>query len=70
MKKTFFVLICTGMILAVLLAGCHDRKATSSPQLKIYDIQACNVYMDFDHSPLRKEQHKFVLGFHLTLQTH
>ena len=66
MKKTLFVLIFMGSFLAVLLTGCHDRKTASSPQLKIYDIQACNVYMDFDHSPLRKEQHKFVISFYPT----
>ncbi|WP_017586001.1 hypothetical protein [Nocardiopsis ganjiahuensis] len=34
--------------------------------LRIYDIMACDVYWDFDGSPLPKEQHKFLVSFHPT----
>ena len=37
----------------------------SSETVNIYDLMACNVYMDFD-TPLPKEQHKFLLAFHPT----
>lgn len=32
----------------------------------IYDIMACNVYWDFDDSPLQNEQHKFLVSFYPT----
>ncbi|MET0283775.1 MAG: hypothetical protein ABW352_04875 [Polyangiales bacterium] len=35
-------------------------------RVEIYDIMACNVYMDFDHSALQKEQHKFLVAFYPT----
>lgn len=35
-------------------------------EVKIYDIMACNVYWDFDNTPLNKEQHKFVVSLHPT----
>ncbi|MBB6119400.1 hypothetical protein [Nocardiopsis algeriensis] len=38
---------------------------TGSP-LRIYDIMACDVYWDFDGTPLPKEQHKFLVSFHPT----
>lgn len=37
----------------------------SSETVKIYDLMACNVYMDFD-TPLPKEQHKFLVAFYPT----
>lgn len=37
----------------------------TTPLVKMYDIMACNVYMDFD-TPLNKEQHKFLVAFYPT----
>ena len=37
----------------------------TKPLVKIYDIMACNVYMDFE-TPLQKEQHKFLVAFYPT----
>lgn len=37
----------------------------SSEKVRIYDLMACNVYMDFD-TPLPKEQHKFLVAFYPT----
>lgn len=34
--------------------------------LRIHDIMACDVYWDFDGTPLPKEQHKFLISFHPT----
>ncbi len=34
--------------------------------VKMYDIMACNVYWDFENSPLQKEQHKFLVSFYPT----
>ncbi len=65
MKKQVLFALMGVAIAAVVLTGCHARKAAES-QLKIFDIQACNVYMDFDHSTLKKEQHKFVISFYPT----
>jgi hypothetical protein len=31
---------------------------------QMYDIMACNVYWDFENSPLQKEQHKFLVSFY------
>lgn len=33
-------------------------------RVQIYDIMACNVYWDFENSPLQKEQHKFLVAFY------
>lgn len=38
----------------------------SEARVEIYDIMACNVYMDFDYSLLRREQHKFLVAFYPT----
>jgi hypothetical protein len=35
----------------------------SDAKVRIYDIMACNVYWDFDESPLPREQHKFLVSF-------
>jgi hypothetical protein len=35
-------------------------------RVEIYDIMACNVYMDFENTGLRKEQHKFLVAFYPT----
>lgn len=35
----------------------------ADPVVKMYDIMACNVYWDFDDSPLQNEQHKFLVSF-------
>ncbi|MHB8084511.1 MAG: hypothetical protein ACYDHZ_01635 [Dehalococcoidia bacterium] len=37
--------------------------------VKMYDIMACNVYWDFENSPLQKEQHKFLVSFYPTPDT-
>lgn len=37
----------------------------SAEKVEIYDLMACNVYMDFD-TRLKKEQHKFLIAFHPT----
>lgn len=34
--------------------------------LRIYDIMACDVYWDFDGTPMPREQHKFLVSFHPT----
>ncbi|WP_150236487.1 hypothetical protein [Nocardiopsis quinghaiensis] len=38
----------------------------SHPPLRVYDIMACDVYWDFEGTPLPKEQHKFLVSFHPT----
>lgn len=38
----------------------------SDPAVAIYDIMACNVYMDFENTGLQKEQHKFLIAFYPT----
>lgn len=38
----------------------------TEPSVQIYDIMACNVYMDFEDTGLRKEQHKFLVSFYPT----
>ena len=38
----------------------------ATPEVKIYDIMACNVYWDFDDSALQNEQHKFLISFYPT----
>jgi hypothetical protein len=38
----------------------------TEPRVEIYDIMACNVYMDFENSVLQKEQHKFLVAFYPT----
>lgn len=35
----------------------------SAPIVQIYDIMACNVYMDFENTGLKAEQHKFLVSF-------
>jgi tRNA G18 (ribose-2'-O)-methylase SpoU len=35
----------------------------TKPTIEIYDIMACNVYMDFENTGLQKEQHKFLVAF-------
>ncbi len=36
----------------------------SNEKVEIYDLMACNVYMDFEDTGLPKEQHKFLISFH------
>ncbi|MDT0328495.1 hypothetical protein [Nocardiopsis lambiniae] len=36
------------------------------PEVRIFDIMACDVYWDFDGTPLPREQHKFLVSFHPT----
>lgn len=38
----------------------------SEPEVRIYDIMACNVYWDFANSPLPREQHKILVSFYPT----
>jgi len=38
----------------------------TQPRVEIYDIMACNVYMDFENSVLQKEQHKFLVALYPT----
>ena len=38
----------------------------SNPPLRVYDIMACDVYWDFEGTPLPKEQHKFLVSFYPT----
>ncbi|WP_220348998.1 hypothetical protein [Alkalilimnicola ehrlichii] len=38
----------------------------SGEKIEIYDIMACNVYMDFENTGLQKEQHKFLISFYPT----
>lgn len=35
-------------------------------EVKIFDIMACNVYWDFENSPMPKETHKFLVAFYPT----
>jgi hypothetical protein len=35
----------------------------TNPKVKIYDIMACNVYVDYDFAT-KKEQHKFLIAFY------
>ncbi len=36
----------------------------SQGKVEIYDLMACNVYMDFEDTGLPREQHKFLIAFH------
>lgn len=38
----------------------------SASQVRIFDIMACDVYWDFEGTPLPREQHKFLVSFHPT----
>ena len=38
----------------------------TTPELKIYDIMACNVYWDFENSPMPKETHKMLVALYPT----
>ena len=38
----------------------------SNTEVIIFDIMACNVYWDFENSPLPKEQHKFLVALYPT----
>jgi hypothetical protein len=38
----------------------------TEPNVQIYDIMACNVYVDFENTGPRKEQHKFLVSFYPT----
>lgn len=61
-------------ILTIGCAGITGKQGggeqQSAPPVKIYDIMACNVYVDFDPSysdkPIKKEQHKFLIAFYPT----
>lgn len=44
----------------------NSEAATENREVIIYDIMACNVYWDFENTPLNKEQHKFVISLHPT----
>jgi hypothetical protein len=35
-------------------------------EVKIFDIMACNVYWDFENSPMPKETHKFLVALYPT----
>jgi hypothetical protein len=45
----------------------EEKPAVPAPSVTIFDIMACNVYVDFDASysdtPIKKEQHKFLVAF-------
>ncbi len=38
----------------------------NAPVIQIYDIMACNVYMDFENTGLGAAQHKFLVSFYPT----
>lgn len=38
----------------------------ADPEIKIFDIMACNVYWDFEGSPMPKETHKFLFALYPT----
>jgi hypothetical protein len=38
----------------------------ATTELKIYDIMACNVYWDFENSPMPKETHKMLVALYPT----
>lgn len=49
--------------------GFGQKQGTSVPAVRIYDIMACNVYVDFEDSRFQKEQHKFLIAFYPTGKT-
>ncbi|SHK52725.1 hypothetical protein SAMN02745216_03620 [Desulfatibacillum alkenivorans DSM 16219] len=38
----------------------------TDPRIQIYDIMACNVYWDFENSPMPKETHKMLVALYPT----
>jgi len=38
----------------------------ANPEIQIYDIMACNVYWDFEKSPMPKETHKMLVALYPT----
>lgn len=41
-------------------------KKMAHPEIQIYDIMACNVYWDFENSPMPKETHKMLVALYPT----
>lgn len=66
MKRLTLFTVVLSACLALILPGAALAKEDKEP-LKIYDLMACNVYVDFDQSfvptKIKKEQHKFLLSF-------
>jgi hypothetical protein len=69
MKKfvVFIALLFAGIV--VMATGVAQAE-TATPQVKIFDIMACNVYVDFDNSyvptKIKRQQHKFLVAFYPT----
>ena len=73
-KKIIFALLLFAGF-AFVLSGCGKSSSVkpttaekpTAPKLRIYDIMACDVYVDFDASysdeKIKKEQHKFLISF-------
>jgi len=73
MKKIALLTVALFVGIAFIATGCSWMKAkpaAEAPVIKIYDIMACNVYVDFDASysdtPINKKQHKFLIAFYPT----
>ncbi len=64
--------VLTGLFMLSLMypifAFAEDGKdqPASVPEVKMYDIMACNVYMDFKGMTMQKKQHKFLAAFYPT----
>ena len=69
MKKfvVFVALLFAGIVLA---STGWAQAGKGAPVVKIYDIMACNVYVDFDNSyvptKIKRQQHKFLIAFYPT----
>lgn len=66
MKKLVLCAIVLLVGITFVSTGFCQEKGASAPAVRIYDIMACNVYMDFENSKLQKEQHKFLIAFYPT----
>ncbi len=66
MKKFVLFAVVLFVGIAFVSTGVGQAKDKSAPVVRIYDIMACNVYMDFVNTGLQKEQHKFLIAFYPT----
>lgn len=64
--KRNHLLVGLALVLSLMIpAGCAAKQqAKQTPVVRIFDIMACNVYMDYDFLTRNKEQHKFVVSFY------
>ena len=68
MKKYVASLLLLIVILFTVAGVAQDQKDQPAPavEVKMYDIMACNVYMDFKDMEMQKKQHKFLATFYPT----